>query len=118
VLTGGGHGGTGVYWQALAAEVDGSARAFNERGEPGREQVAEPVGVTNQLRVGHEHEPGTAKSHSCHFTSLYLPSSSKYKCSVYSMQLTTVWEGAARHDVTNNCPVQRKRKKTSENKIK
>jgi len=117
VLTGGGHGGTGVYWQALAAEVDGSARAFNERGEPGREQVAEPVGVTNQLRVGHEHEPGTAKSHSCHFTSLYLPSSSKYKCSVYSIQLTT---GRVQQGTTSPTTAlyKEKEKKTSENKIK
>jgi len=33
------------------------------------------------------------------FTSLYLPSSLKYKCSVYNVQLTTVWESAARHAV-------------------
>ena len=33
-----------------------------------------------------------------HFTSLYLPSSSKYKCNVYNMQLSTVWEGAARQE--------------------
>ena len=33
------------------------------------------------------------------FTSLYLPSSSKYKCNVYNMQLATVWEDAARHEV-------------------
>ena len=30
-------------------------------------------------------------------SSRYLPSSSKYKCNVYSMQLATVWEGAARY---------------------
>jgi len=28
----------------------------------------------------------------------------RYKCSVYSMQVTTVWEGAARHKVHEQLP--------------
>ena len=44
------------------------------------------------------------------FTSLHLPSSSKYECNVYNMQLTTVGEGAA------TAPY--KEKKTGENNIK
>jgi len=39
------------------------------------------------------------KSGATDFILFYLPSSSKYKCNVYSMQLTAVWEGAARHEV-------------------
>ena len=33
------------------------------------------------------------------FTPLHLPSSSNYKGDVYNMQLTAVWEDAARHEV-------------------
>ena len=36
---------------------------------------------------------------SLHFASLHLSSNSKYKYSVYNMQLTAVWEAAARHEV-------------------
>jgi len=33
-----------------------------------------------------------------YLTSLYLPSSSKYKCNVYNKQLSAVWEAAATHE--------------------
>jgi len=39
----------------------------------------------------------TTVSLSLYFT--FLPSSSEYKCNVYNMQVTTVWEDAARHEV-------------------
>ena len=45
------------------------------------------------------------------FTSVYLPSSSKYKCNVYNMQLATVWEDAARHEVHEQVPRVKKKKK-------
>ena len=34
-----------------------------------------------------------------HFTSFYFPSSPEYRRYVYTMQLTTVWEGAARQEM-------------------
>jgi len=46
----------------------------------------------------------------CHFTPHYLPSNSKYKCTVYNMQLTTVWKGAARLRTTAPCKEKGKKK--------
>ena len=49
--------------------------------------------------LGSTSNVGGDRRASLHFASLYLPTSSKYRCNVYNMQVTAVWDDAARYEV-------------------